>query len=85
MIVKCVVAGYTLGGEPDFYFCNVECTKEEFDSRDHCDTAEAEAAALNSLVVDNMVVFDEFDGPDWLFKYFAWHTATTVRADGDDD
>jgi hypothetical protein len=84
MIVKCVVAGYTLAGKPDFYFCNVECTKEEFDNGDHYDAAEAEAEA-NSFAADNMVAFDEFDGPDWLFKYFAWHTATTVRADGDDD
>jgi hypothetical protein len=84
MIVKCVVAGYTLDGRPDFYFCNVECTKEEYEEGEHYETAKAEAEA-NSFDRDNTVVFDEFDGPDWLFKYFAWHTATTVQADGDDD
>lgn len=82
MIVKCVVAGNNFEG-PNFYFCNIECTQEEYDNDDHYDTAitAAEAEGYDS---DSIVVFDEFDGPAWLFEHFVWSTADLFCVDGED-
>lgn len=84
MIVKCVVAGVKIGGGPDFYFCKVECTQNEFDNDDHHDIAESAAEEMFDRY-GQMVTFDEHDGPAWLFEHFVWESASVVHADGAED
>ena len=76
MVIKCVVACYNAAGEPDFYFCKVACTQEEYDNGDHY--GKAVAAALDAGYGEQFVVFDENDGPAWLFDHFVWDSATTL-------
>lgn len=77
MIIKCVVAAHNGMGEPDFFFCLVECSEEQYDNGDHYDRAEELADAEG--YEGPKVTFDEKDGPDFLFERFAWESGTTVR------
>lgn len=72
--VCCVVACLNSIGEPDFYFCVVRCSQEQFDEGEHRNIAEA--AAENEGYEKPMVTFDE--GPDFLSKNFEWDTAPLV-------
>lgn len=83
MIVKCVVAATSGGVGPDFYFCKVECEQAEYDIGEHYELAEAAAAAEG--YARPMVVFDEHDGPEWLFLNFDWSKAATVDSEEFED
>lgn len=77
MDIKCVVATYNAAGEPDFYFCKVRCSDPEYNDGDHY--GKAIAAALDDGYGEQFVVFDENDGPAWLFERFVWTSATVVE------
>jgi hypothetical protein len=79
MIINCVVACRNAEGVPDFYFCKVECTQDDYDVGLHYELAEE--AAYADGYEGSMVVYDENDGPDWLFEHFVWESATVVKAD----
>lgn len=83
MIVRCVVAGNGMNG-PDFYFCKIECTQEEYDNGEHYKLAAEAALVAEAYDPDNAVVFDEHDGPVWLFEHFVWSTASVFCVDGED-
>lgn len=77
MIIKCVIACHNANGEPDFYFCKVECSQSDYELGIHYDMAIEEA-------VDNgyelpFVAFDENEKPNWLFDHFVWESATIVK------
>jgi hypothetical protein len=74
MEIKCVVACRNASGESDFFFCKVECSQNQYDVGDHYDIAED--AARDEGYDGPMVVFDENDGPDFLFDHFVWESAT---------
>jgi hypothetical protein len=76
--ISCVVACRNASGEPDFYFCRVECPPDRVEEGAHHETAEN--AARDNGYEGPFVVFDEHDGPEWLFEQFAWATASTHQA-----
>lgn len=80
---KCVVACTNANGESDFFFCIVEGSQEQIDNGDHYDTAKD--YAVESGYEGEMVVFDEDDGPKFLFGHFAWKSATTIPCETDPD
>ncbi len=77
MVIKCVVTCHNASGEPDFYFCKVKCSQEQYDDGKHYETAQSKAAEQG--YEGDFVVFDENDGPAWLFERFVWETASTVE------
>ena len=77
--IKCVVACHNAAGESDFYFCFVTCAANEYDIGRHYEIAED--AAEGEGYGGPMVVFDENDGPDWLFERFDWRQADNVISD----
>lgn len=74
MQIKCVVACDNSEGIPDFFPCVVECSQEEYDEGNHYDSARE--MALDANYGGKMVVYDENDGPEWLFKQL--HPADTM-------
>jgi hypothetical protein len=74
MIVKCVVACRNAEGCSDFYFCKVVCKQENYDVGDHYE--KAEDMASEDGYEGPYVVFDENDGPNWLFDRFVWKSAS---------
>lgn len=83
MIIKCVVACFNAGGEPDFYFCKVECADAEYDVGAHYETAEE--FAYDEGYSGPMVSYDENDGPDWLFEHFEWDSADLAHIEDDEE
>jgi hypothetical protein len=77
MEIKCVVACRNASGESDFYFCKVECSEEQYDVGDHYELAED--SAREEGYEGPMVVFDENDGPDFLFDHFVWESESVVH------
>lgn len=71
-MIKCVVACTNANGEPDFYFCKVEATQEEYDDGIHYERAKGKAKEEGYEAP--FVVFDENDGLDWLFEHFVWES-----------
>jgi hypothetical protein len=71
MEIKCVVACRNASGESDFYFCKVECSEDHYEL--------AEDSAREEGYEGPMVVFDENDGPDFLFDHFVWESASVVH------
>lgn len=73
MIVRCIVAGMNSESTPDFYACSVECDEDAYEVGEHYISAreQAEQAGFQG----ELVVFDEFDAPDWLVKRFFKGTA----------
>lgn len=76
MDIKCVVACRNADGASDFYFCVVRCKQAQYDVGDHYNMAENQA--WDEGYEGPMVVFDENDGPNFLFDHFVWESATTV-------
>lgn len=74
MTIKCVVACRNAEGVSDFYFCRVECSQEQYDVGEHYERAEE--MARSDGYEGPFVVYDENDGPDWLFKKFIWKSAS---------
>ena len=77
MIVKCVVACRNAEGASDFYFCRVECAEAQYDIGEHYE--KAEEMAESDGYEGPFVVFDENDGPDWLFDRFVWKSASKEK------
>jgi hypothetical protein len=77
MKIRCVVSCRRFDGVPDFYFCIVECTPTQFYAGDHYDAAQAKAREEG--YEDCQVVYDQNDGPNWLFDHFVWESASTVK------
>lgn len=77
MIIKCVVACRNAGGEADFYFCKVECDEGQYDVGDHYEAAVQ--MAVGEGYEGPYVVFDDNDGPDWLFDHFVWDSASKTK------
>jgi hypothetical protein len=80
MKINCVVACLNASGTPDFCPVRVKCQQEQYDNGDHYDAAR-EAASRLSYETGECIVFDENDGPRWLFKRFNWKTATRCEID----
>lgn len=73
MIVKCAVACHNASGAPDFFFVKIKCTEEEYQEGTHYEFARAIAKEMG--YEGEFVVFDESDGPNWLFTRFYWEKA----------
>ena len=65
MNISCIVACHS-GCGPTFFRCTVTCTEEQYSDGHHYDRAKEIAADLGYDAP--MVVFDENDGPTWLFE-----------------
>jgi hypothetical protein len=76
MKIKCVIATTTASGSPYFDFCIVECTQAQYDLGQHYDSAED--YACEEGYEGDMIVYDENDGPKFLFDHFAWDSAYLV-------
>ena len=76
MTIKCVVACHNASGEPDFYFVKVECSQVQYDNGEHYELATY--VARQQGYEAPMVVYDEKDGPQFLFEHFIWESANTV-------
>lgn len=66
MDIKCVVAATNAQGSPDFYPVVVEVTQEQYDEGEHYEIAMG--LATDQGYEGDMVVFDENDGPAFLFE-----------------
>lgn len=77
MEIKCVVACRNCEGSPDFYFCKVTLAEAAYDVGAHYDLAED--SAREEGYEGPYVVFDENDGPDWLFDHFVWESASVLK------
>lgn len=67
MRIRCVVAALDSSGVPSFASCRVECTEEDYAEGKHYEAAEALAQELG---YEPQLVYDERDGPQWLFEHF---------------
>lgn len=76
MEVKCVVACHNMSGEPDLFFCKVDCIGQDYGNGVHYE--KAEEYAQEQGYSGPMVVFDENDGPNALFDLFVWESASIV-------
>jgi hypothetical protein len=64
-------------GEPDFYFCKVDCTKKQFDEGDHYETIKEQAEEEG--YGDCGLAYDENDPPgEALMGLFDWDTASII-------
>jgi hypothetical protein len=63
--IRCVVAASDGPDGPVLVAVDVSCTQEQYDDGDHYDAASA--WAQEHRYTGRLVVFDENDGPDWLF------------------
>ena len=76
MNIKCIVAGTNANGEPDLYFCIVNCTIDQGHNGNHYDTAK-EMAEDNGYE-GPFVAFDERDSAGHaMLDLFEWSTAST--------
>jgi hypothetical protein len=75
MIIQMVVAANGFDG-PDFYFCKVDCSQQQYDNGEHYDIAKS--AAKDNGYDEPMVPFDRNDPPGRsFFDLFEWESATT--------
>lgn len=65
MKIRCVVSCRNANGTPDFYPCLVECTPDEREQGEHYDRAKEMAKEAGHEGFG--LVYDEDDGPQWLF------------------
>lgn len=78
MEIRCVVACTQSDGVPGFYICKVIVGGEGYDEGVHYDAAKEKAEA--ERYDGPMVVYDENDGPAWLFDHFGWDDVDCVMA-----
>lgn len=76
MIIKCVVTCRDANGTPTFLPVCVQCREEAYNEGDHYLAAQAEAR--NKRYESPGLVYDEKDGPAWLFEQFNWKLASAV-------
>lgn len=79
MIVACEEGSH--GNGPDFYFCIVRCTEEQYNEGLHYSAAMAKASGAGNE--GPMVAIAECDPPQAVFTCFVWESATTVDITGD--
>lgn len=77
MVCKMVVAATNAGGEPDLYFCKVDCAEQDYQLGWHYEAAKN--AAKDNGYEGEMVAFDENDPPKPLFNLFNWDSATVYQ------
>ncbi len=76
MLIKVAVAATNANGEPDLFFTQVACSKEQYENGDHYDTAKT---AAENAGYEPYLAYDENDPPgSALMELFLWETATTV-------
>lgn len=88
--VKCVVACRDANGAPALFPCTVEVSGPAYDNGDHYDAATAAAEEAGYECGQGTLVFDENDGPAFLFDALhhqdvAWyfkHTGYLLRGTG---
>jgi hypothetical protein len=68
MKLRCAVAATTADGTPGFFFLRINCSNRDYNDGGHYDYAKEEAEEHG--YEGEMVVFDENDGPEWLFADF---------------
>ena len=66
MKIKCVVACSDANGKPTFYACVVDATPSKYAHGEHY--VVARGMAEDDGYGSEMVVYDEKDGPAWLFE-----------------
>lgn len=71
-----IVAGINSEGDPDFFFCKVTGSQEDYDNDEFYNTART--AAREQGYGPELVAFDQDDGPSFLFNHFEWDTATKI-------
>jgi hypothetical protein len=70
MQIKCVVSCRDANGTPSFFSCVVSCTQAQYDDGDHYSAA---ALLANENGYEGVgLVYDQNDGPPWLFAHFPW-------------
>lgn len=74
MNVKCVVACHNASGEPDFYFCIIQCNESDYELGRHYDMVEVYAKEQG--YEGPFVVYDENECPEWLLEHFVWESAS---------
>lgn len=67
MKIRCVVSCVTADGTPSFFPCEVEVTQEEYNNGSHYDMAKD--MAFEADFEQCGVVYDENDGPTFLFAH----------------
>lgn len=75
MTLKIMVACLNGMGEPDFYFCKVRCTREEYENAEHYALAERKASDEG---YEPRLSFDENDAAGKaIVDHFVWESANT--------
>lgn len=85
MLVKCVVACRDASGCPTFFPCSVSVSQDDYDDGAHYDIAKNEAGDYGYEFGLAAIVYDENDGPEWLFEQFDWEKAATIDYSEDDE
>ena len=74
---KLIVAALNANGEPDFFYCKVSCTDEQYDNGDHYVLAESLAVKEG---YEPRLSFDENDSAGKaILEHFVWESAQTVK------
>jgi hypothetical protein len=66
--VHCVIVCRDANGSPAFTSVAVLCTEAQFREGDHYDAARD--WAIEQRYEGPWIVFDQDDGPEWLFEHF---------------
>lgn len=66
--IKCVVSCVDANGTPTFFPCIVELTLDHYNEGQHYDLAKLMALEENYEQIG--IVYDENDGPDFLFEHY---------------
>ena len=71
---KVIVAALNANGEPDFFFCIIRCTLEEYENAEHYVLAERRAIDEG---YEPRLSFDENDAAGKaILDHFVWDSAT---------
>lgn len=83
MYVNCVIACHNALGDPDLFFCRVQCSEEQYACDDHISAVQDYAQQQGWS--GPYVTFCPGDVPNWLFAHFEWRTASIVRIAPDNE
>jgi hypothetical protein len=75
MLVRCVVSCRDASGSPTFFPVKVNLHEDRYALGDHYEAAGAACEELDYEEVG--LVYDENDGPAWLFEHFDWNKVQT--------
>lgn len=83
MNIRCVVSCRDANGVPTFYPCEVDCSRRQYEDGEHY---EAAAELADDQGYDDVgVVYDENDGPAFLFEHYFGEEAINETCDDDFD